>query len=230
MDERIGVLAADGDRTFRDYMELLTAASEKYALRAAFPLAADALSWCREHGAPELVVMEVLMSEGPDGITAAGLLKQSWPGTKIILTAADAESDWIDKARAAGADSFWFKVDAGLSLPALMDETMAGRSVFPVRPPERMLGRLSSGELTTQQRRVLRLLTEGLSNREIAERLVISHYTVKDHLDEIMERADIHSRTALAVRAARLGIVVSEAERLREAPNGELFPGHGAKR
>ena len=122
------------------------------------------------------------------------------------------------------------KTIARRALPALMDETMAGRSVFPARPPEQRLGRLSSGELTTQQRRVLRLLTEGLSNREIAERLVISHYTVKDHLDEIMEKADIHSRTALAVRAARLGIVVSEAERLQDAPERASASGYGAKR
>lgn len=62
---------------------------------------------------------------------------------------------------------------------------------------------------------MLRLLTEGLSNREIAERLVVSASTVKTHLDEIMERTGIHSRTALVAQVVRLGLVDSTPERQR---------------
>lgn len=228
MGEPISVLVVDGERISREYVELLMKPSKTYRVTAALPLAADALRWCREHGAPDLIIMDVMMPSGPDGITAAQIIKQSWPAVRIILTTSLAEADWPEKARAAGVDSFWYKTSANLSLPELMDQTMAGRSVYPEKAPEVWLGKLSAGELTAQQRRVLRLLTEGLSNREIAERLVISPHTVKDHLDEIMEKADIHSRTALAVQASRLGIVISEAERLRDVPAGGSSPLCGA--
>ncbi|MBO7384788.1 MAG: response regulator transcription factor, partial [Clostridia bacterium] len=67
-----------------------------------------------------------------------------------------------------------------------------------------------------QQRNMLRLLVEGLSNREIAERLFISPNTVKDYMDDLMEKTGIHSRTALVAQASRLGIVVSDADRRNE--------------
>ena len=70
-----------------------------------------------------------------------------------------------------------------------------------------------AAEMTRQQRSLLRHLTDGLSNREIAEKMHISPNTVKDYLDDIMERTGIHSRTALVARTARLGVVVSDAER-----------------
>lgn len=228
MNGQIGVLVADGDRIFREYVEMLVGSSKSYVLRAAFPLASELLDRCREDGAPELAILSVMMEDGPDGITAAGQLKRSWPDTRIILASAETELDWIGRARAVGVESFWFKADAAQPLLTLMDRTMAGESVYPEAAPERLLGKLPAGELTAQQRRVLRLLTEGLSNREIAARLVISPYTVKDHLDEIMDKADIHSRTALAVRAARLGIVVSEAERLRNLAEEQPAPARGA--
>ena len=95
-----------------------------------------------------------------------------------------------------------------------MDRTMAGESVYPEEAPGVMLGDLSASELTARQRSLLRYLTEGCSNREIAELLHLSPNTVKDYLDDIMEKAGIHSRTALAAQAARLGIVVSDSIRI----------------
>ena len=72
-------------------------------------------------------------------------------------------------------------------------------------------------ELTNQQRRLLRLLIDGLSNREIGERMYISPNTVKAHLEELMRKTGIHSRISLAAKASRLGIVVSDTDRL-ESP------------
>ena len=90
---------------------------------------------------------------------------------------------------------------------------MAGESVYPKKVPDVMLGSLPAPELTKKQRSLLRLLTEGLSNREIAEKMYLSPNTVKEYLDDLMERSGIHSRTALAAQASRLGIVVSDTVR-----------------
>ena len=93
---------------------------------------------------------------------------------------------------------------------------MAGESVYPGRAPGVSLGKLPAAELTNQQRRLLHLLVEGLSNREIGQKLYLSPNTVKDYLDDLMEKTGIHSRTALVAQASRLGIVVSDADRVKD--------------
>ena len=62
-------------------------------------------------------------------------------------------------------------------------------------------------ELTPREREVLRLVTEGLTNRQIAERLVVSEHTVHRHVTNMLRKLDLPSRTAAAALAARLGLL-----------------------
>ena len=196
-------------------MELFIKPSKRYEIAAVLAFARDVVSWCRENLPPDLIIMDVLMSEGMDGLTAAAQIKKEHPQIKIIAATSMADTDWLEKARSAGIESFWFKSYSDISLLEVMDRTMAGESVYPDKAPDVMLGNLSASDLTKQQRSLLRFLTEGLSNREIAERMKLSPNTVKDYLDDLMEKTGIHSRTALAARASRLGIVVSDSDRIR---------------
>ena len=216
MERPARVVIVDDEMISRGYMELFIKPSKKYEIAASLPFARDALEWCAKNEPPELVIMDVMMADGPDGLTAAGELKKRYPRTKLIIATSMADMDWLGKAREAGIESFWFKTYSELSLLEVMDRTMAGESVYPEKAPGISLGRLPVSSLTRQQRSILRLLTEGRSNREIAEQLYLSPNTVKDYLDDLMDKADIHSRTALAAQASRLGIVVSEADRVRE--------------
>ena len=200
----------------RGYMELFIKPSRRYEIAASLPFAADALSWCRENTPPDLVILDVLMAPGVDGLTAAGEIKRWYPRVKVIVTTSMADTDWLEKAREAGVESFWFKTYSSMSLLEVMDRTMAGESVYPGSAPGVALGDLPAKDLTNQQRNILRLLVEGLSNREIAERLFLSPNTVKDYLDDLMEKTGIHSRTALVAQASRLGIVVSDADRMKD--------------
>ena len=215
MTEPYRVVIADDEMISRGYMEFFIKPSRRYEVAAALPLARDVIAWCAEHEPPDLIILDVMMAEGVDGLTAAEEIKRRCPRVKIIAATSMADADWLDKARQIGIESFWFKTWSELSLLEVMDRTMAGESVYPERAPAVMLGTLPATELTKQQRSLLRFLTEGLSNREIAERMHLSPNTVKDYLDEIMERTGIHSRTALVAKTARLGVVVSEEERTK---------------
>ena len=198
----------------RGYMEMFIKTSKNYEVAASLPFAADVSAWCRHNGAPDLIILDVMMSEGVDGLTAAEQLKKQYPDVKIIIATSMADADWLEKARTAGVESFWFKTFSEISLLEVMDRTMAGETVYPGNVPGISLGKLPASSMTKKQRTLLRLLTEGLSNREIADRMYLSPNTVKDYLDELMEKSDIHSRTALASQASRLGIVVSESDRV----------------
>lgn len=209
------VVVVDDDMISHGYLEMFIKPSRRYQIVACLSLADDLPDWCLENGPPDLIVMDVMTMSGRDGLAVSGQIKKRWPETKIILTTSTADADCMDRAREYGVNSFWFKTYPELPLLEVMDRTMAGESVFPKHTPDVSLGDLPASQLTYQQRRVLRLLTVGLSNREIAEQLVVSASTVKTHLDEIMERTGIHSRTALVAQVVRLGLVDSTPERQR---------------
>ena len=203
------VVVVDDQRLARMYVDLFVKSSTSYELAASIPYAQDALPYCAADP-PDLVIMDVVMERGTDGLSAAAQLKQALPQVKVILATSLAQPEWMAQAQAAGIDSFWYKEYSRLPLLEIMDRTMAGERVYDDRPPQAMLGRLPTSELTEQQKRLLRCLTMGVPNKEIAEQLHISPLTVKSHLELLMERTGIHSRTELAVKASRLGLSVRE--------------------
>ena len=91
-----------------------------------------------------------------------------------------------------------------------MRRTAAGESVYPQDAPELFLGLASSRELTGRELEVLREMTGGYTNTEIAERLHMSVGTVKAHILSMLEKTGLRNRTELAVRARESGLVILE--------------------
>lgn len=217
MEEKIRVVVVDDQRLARMYVDLFVQSSTRYELAASIPYASDALEWFRCHDA-ELAVMDVVMEQGMDGLTAAARLKRERPEVKIILATSMAQPEWMALAREAGIESFWYKEYSKLPLLEIMDRTMAGERVYADTPPQATLGLLRTSELTGRDKALLACLTLGVPNKGIAERLHLSAHTVKNNLDELMDRTGIHSRTELAVKASRLGLGSGEAPEKREEP------------
>ena len=92
----------------------------------------------------------------------------------------------------------------------VMDRTMAGESVWPDRPPVVRLGNADSSHLTKRELDVLRLLSEGATDREIANRLHLALPTVRYHVRHLTEKTGLGSRTELAVNAVRSGLTIPE--------------------
>ena len=208
------VLIVDDQNMPRQLFESFVAASKNYVLAASLDTASVADIYCAA-GEVDLIIMDVVMNDGTSGLEAAARIKASYPSIRIIIVTSMPDSAFLKRAREIGVDSFWYKEVQEAPMLEVMDRTMSGESVYPKKPPGVMLGSLPASELTKQQRSLLRHLIEGLSNREIAEKMFLSPNTVKDYLDDIMERSGIHSRTALVAQASRLGIVVSEADRVK---------------
>jgi len=120
------------------------------------------------------------------------------------------EFSYLDRAKKIGVDSFWYKEVSEEPILSLMDRTMAGESVYPDSTPDVRFGLIKSSELTEKELVVLRELTSGDTNAEIAERLEMSQYTVRDYIQVIMEKTGFRTRTELAVRARESGIVISD--------------------
>ena len=212
LHERVRVVVVDDQYKARGFFEGLVRMSERYALAASLCTAEQAVSWCLDHPA-DLVIMDVMMRTGMDGLTCARSIKANNPGVKIILATSMAEAEWIEKARQAQVESFWFKEYSAVSLTEVMDRTMAGESVYPDSPPNPAFGAAVKADLTEREQAVLRELTRNGTNEEIAARLNISVNTVRTHIQHMLEKTGFRNRVDLAVNAKTLGLVVHEEDR-----------------
>ena len=179
----------------------------------------EAVRVCREQ-LPDVVLMDIRMP-AMDGIEATRRLSEDGKQAPkvIVLTTFDLD-EYVYDALGAGASGFLLKdvtaetlfdavrvVAAGEALldPAvtrrLVSEFARLRPTLPPRPD-------ALGELTPRELEVLRLVAEGMSNGEIAERLVVSDETVKTHVSRVLSKLHLRDRTQAVVVAYESGLVV----------------------
>ena len=164
--------------------------------------AAAAIGFCRSNPV-DLVIMDVVMRCGMDGIDAAREIKRIRPQIKILIITSMAEAEYLQRARAYGVESFWHKEVQELPLLDVMRRTVAGESIYPGTMPEVWLGQIVSTELTAREIDVLRELVSGASNAEIAERLGVSERTVKHYINDLLQKTGFQNRLQLALQRAR---------------------------
>ena len=203
----IKVLLVEDRKMSRDCMTGYIKSSDRYQLAAHTQNAGMAEILCMQNKI-DLILMDVCTANNEDGIEATAAIKRHFPNIKVIIVTGMTTIDLIDRARAANADSFWYKELNDEPIMSLMDRTMAGESIFPDKTPEVMLGEASSYEFSDREFEVLRELISGDTNEEIARRLYISQGTVKIHIQHMLEKTGFRSRTELAVRARESGLVI----------------------
>lgn len=205
----VKVLIVDDQVMPRQLFENIIQSSENYEVVASVDSAAVADIYCAKMQI-DLILMDVVMSEGINGIEAAERIKKSYPQIKILIVTSMPDSSFIEKAKKAGVDSFWYKEVQNEPLLAIMDRTVAGERVFPDHAPVVSLGDARSTDFTDRELDVLRCVAAGYSDKEISELLNISYGTVRVHLNSLLQKTACNSRTALAIMAAKTGIVVPE--------------------
>ena len=201
------VLIVEDQAMPRRLIEMFGEHSVRYRLAASITNADMAEYYC-ERLKVELVLMDICTSMNANGLEAAERIKKRFPEIKVIIVTSMPEYSYLERARRAGVDSFWYKELNDEPIMSLMDRTMAGESIFPDKTPEVMLGEASSYEFSDREFEVLRELISGDTNEEIARRLYISQGTVKIHIQHMLEKTGFRSRTELAVRARESGLVI----------------------
>lgn len=171
---------------------------------------------------PHIVLMDLGMPV-KDGIDATNEIKNALPEIRIIiLTSHDSDQD-IFAALGAGADGYCIKaitkdqligaIKSVFQGAAWLDPAIAKRvlkaSVIPQQHIEKP-GKGNACDLSSRELEVLNLLVDGLSNQEMANRLIVSVETIKTHMRHIMEKLVVSDRTQAAVRAMKLGLVSSK--------------------
>ena len=208
MSDKKKVMIVDDQFISRQLFEMYVKTSDKYEVTYSVESAAFADAYVLKNKI-DLVLMDILMNDGSNGLDAAARIKKNSPETKIIAVTSMPEYSWIKRAREIGIESFWYKEASEATILDVMDRTMAGESVYPDGTPEVQLGHARSTEFTERELEVLRFMTTGVPNAVIAEKLGIAENTVKNHIRHMMEKTGCESRTALAIEARVSGMVIS---------------------
>ena len=192
------VLIVEDQRMPRKYMERMISDSKKYALAASISGADIALAYCRRQPI-DLILMDVCTAGSKDGIEAAAEIKEEFPSIKIIAVTSMVEVSFLERAKAAKIDSFWYKDFSPEELIDVIDRTMAGEHLFPHETPKVQLGLATSTDLTVKEIQVLRLVCDRLEYSEIAQALCVAERTVKYHVSNILQKTGYANKTRLAI-------------------------------
>ncbi|WP_017614240.1 response regulator [Nocardiopsis salina] len=168
---------------------------------------------------PDVIIMDVMMP-GAGGIDACQQIRRTTPDTRfIMLTMSDEESDLFDALK-AGATGYLLKEIGVTDLAGVVRQIASGRSTVNPSMATKLIGEFAElakqentapqpqavPELTPRETEVLRLLAHSLNNREIGARLFITENTVKNHVRNLLEKLQVHSRTEAAIYAVRSGL------------------------
>lgn len=205
----IHVLIVEDDPMARQLLEIYVEKSGAYTLAQSVESAAFAELCCRARQI-DLILMDVCTAMNASGLEAAEKIKREFPYIKVIVITSQPECSFLDRARAASVDSFWYKNGTAEELVAIMDRTMAGEQIYPETTPPLQLGEVTSDLLSDRELEVLRELVAGEPDAAIAEKLHMSLRTVKAHIQSMRDKTGFRNRTELAVRAREIGLVIND--------------------
>ncbi len=166
---------------------------------------------------PDVVVMDIAMPH-LNGVEAARQIAMRAPETAIVILSMHSDESYVIRSLKAGARAYLLKDSAEADLIAAIQAITEGKSYFSSAVREllkedymRRLNETGADDtyelLTTREREVLQLIAEGKSNKEIANLLNLSLYTVETHRTHILQKLNLHSVPELILYAVRKGII-----------------------
>ncbi|MFN2496711.1 MAG: response regulator [Pseudonocardiaceae bacterium] len=165
---------------------------------------------------PDVVLMDLYFaSGGPSGAQITQRIRESWPDIRVLVLSASGEHADVLAAVKAGASGYLIKSASAEELAEAVRRTAAGEAVFTPGLAGLVLGEYrrmaaarqpDSPQLTTRETEVLRLVAKGLTALQIADRLVISHRTVENHVQSTLRKLQLHNRVELVRYAIEHGL------------------------
>lgn len=156
--------------------------------------------------APDVVVLDVRLPDG-SGVEVCRALRQTRPATRALMLTSFSDDEALFAAILAGASGFLLKEVRDQDLVGAIRRIAAGESLLDPAVTEKVLHRIRAGEredpllsqLTEQEQRILELVTQGMTNRQIAEEAFLAEKTVKNYVSSILSKLGMSRRTEAAV-------------------------------
>ena len=159
---------------------------------------------------PDVAVLDVQLGDGT-GIEVCRDIRSAHPEIQCLMLTSYADDEAMLDSVMAGAAGYVLKQIKGNQLVESIRQVASGRSLLDPSVAQRVVEQLRRGaaeneriaKLTAQERRILELLAEGLTNRQIGERMFLAEKTVKNYVSNLLMKLGMHRRTEAAVYAAR---------------------------
>jgi two-component system response regulator DevR len=160
---------------------------------------------------PQVAILDVRLPDG-SGVEVCREIRSTWPEIACVMLTSYADDEALLAAIMAGAAGYVLKQIGGLDLVENIRRAGAGQSLIDPKLYSRVLEKLREGpdvdprlaSLTTQERRILDLIADGQSNRQIADALFLAEKTVKNYVSNVLAKLGMVRRTQAATFAARL--------------------------
>jgi len=205
----IRVLLVDDHTVVRQGLRMFLSLDSELTIVGEAVNGADALQKAHDLQ-PDVILMDLMMPV-MDGITAIGILRRDLPDIEIIALTSVLEDTSVFNAMCAGATGYLLKDTEAEELCRAIKAAAAGQVQLSPQAAARLLREVpapdSPEQLTERETDVLRLLAQGMANKEIAVALTIGEKTVKTHVSNILGKLGVVSRTQAALYAVRIGLV-----------------------
>jgi len=214
--EQIRILLADDHNILRDGMRLLLERQPGFVVIAEASDGREALDLAQDQH-PDVVVMDIGMPN-MNGIEATRRIVDKQPATGVVILSMHHDESYVIRSLKAGARAYLLKDAVKTELIAAIQAVVQGRSFFSpkiskilqedyIRTIELRDVEDSYDLLTDREREILQLVAEGKTNKEIANQLNLSMYTVDTHRSHILQKLNLHSVPELILYAVRKGII-----------------------
>jgi len=214
--EQIRILLSDDHNILRDGMRLLLERQPGFVVVAEASDGRETLDLVQNHQ-PDVVVMDIAMPN-MNGIEATRRITEKYPRMGVVILSMHYDESYVIRSLKAGARAYLLKDAMKSELIAAIHAVAEGRSFFSPKISRilqedyvQALGRKGADDsyelLTDREREILQLVSEGKTNKEIANTLALSLYTVDTHRTHILQKLNLHSVPEVILYAVRKGII-----------------------
>jgi NarL family two-component system response regulator LiaR len=213
MDDTIRVILVDDHEVVRNGMRAYLDSQPDFEVVGEASSGGEAVGLVKQQ-VPDVVLMDLVMPR-MDGVEATRRVRDVSPRTQVVVLTSYHDDEYVFPALQAGALSYVLKDSRMEEVAEALRLAARGEALLHPRVASRVIRELTGrgseeinpyAELTDREMEVLKLIAEGLSNGEIAERLVISENTVKGYVSNILSKLHLNDRTQAAVYAWQKGI------------------------
>lgn len=206
----IRVMIVDDHLLVRDGLDLLVSTYDDLEVVAVAGSGEQAVTLCGQVQ-PDVILMDVVMPN-MDGPTATARIRESFPQVKVLALTSFVEKDLVQRAIGAGAIGYLLKKVSADELARAIRAAYDGRSTIDSAAVQILVRSASQPpqlghDLTKREREVLALLANGLTNKEIAEKLTLSPATVRVYVSNILSKLGASNRTEAAALALQNNLV-----------------------
>ena len=205
------LLVVDDHEVVRQGLVSLLDRREHFQVVAEAGTAAEAVEMARKFE-PDLVVMDVRLPDG-SGIEACREIRAEFPATRVVILTSYPDEEAVLSAIIAGASGYLLKQIRSRDLVSALESVGRGESLLDPAVTEKVLDRVrriatgtytdEMAQLTQQEQKILLLVAEGKTNKEIASEVFLSDKTVKNYVSSILSKLDLQRRTQAAAYMAR---------------------------